>query len=353
MTSPDSAAAGPEVFIVGQRYRHHTRHSGYGQFHRYIGTLLKPPVTARYFPYRWMNDVFAWILGRCNYSPGAFLTELCAAPHLLRHRQGLYHVLYGDNDFWLLGHIPRPAGVRLVATFHEPIETLEHMRLKERLIQSLDAAILVSESQRSYFERRLPADRIFVVPLGIDTEFFRPAQRLPAEPLCITAGEHHRDFETLAKAVELITAGDSPARLVAVGTHRAHQRAPFSAAAVEFLSGISDEQLLRHYQRSRVAVFCYRRATASIGLLEAMACGIPVVATAVGGVPEYLGEAGLLCPPGNPQAIADGVNRLFSDDKLAEQLGAAARNRALEFDFRKVARQQAEVYSKISAIRPV
>jgi len=352
MTSSSNPGVVRDVFLVGQRFRHHAQHSGYELFHRHIGTHLKIPIAARYLPYRRMNAVFSGAFRRCYYSPGALLSELCAAAHLLRHRQALYHVLYGDTDFWLLGHIPRPAGVRLVATFHEPLETLERIGLKERLIRSLDAVILVSESQRPYCERRWPADRIFVVPLGIDTEFFRSAQRLPAEPLCITVGEHHRDFDTLAKALELVTAEVPEARLVAVGTHRSNQRAPFSAPSVEFLCGIGDERLLQHYRSSRVAVFCYQRATASIGLLESMACGLPVVATAVGGVPEYLGEAGLLCPPGNPRAIANAVNRVLSDDKLAAQLGAAARRRALDFDFREVARQQAEVYSRINAILP-
>ncbi len=347
MISSDSAAVGSGVFLVGQRYRHHARHSGYELFHRYIGTHLKAPTSVRYFPYGWMNGIFARLLGRCYYSPGAFLTELWAAPRLLR-RQGLYHLLYGDTDYWLLGHLPRPAGTRLVATFHEPLETLEQMGLKDRLIQSLDAVILVSGSQRPFFERRLAAQRVFVVPLGVDTEFFRPAEGPPAERICITVGEHHRDFQTLAEAFELISEEAPGTRLVAVGTHRSHQPAPFVAPAAEFLCGIGDEQLRRSYQRSRVAVFCYRQATASIGLLEAMACGTPVVATAVGGIPEYLGDAGVLCPPSAPQAIADAVIRVFSDNEVARQLRVAGRARALEFDFQAVAQRQAEVYNRIS-----
>jgi glycosyltransferase involved in cell wall biosynthesis len=223
--------------------------------------------------------------------------------------------------------------------------------VKDRLLRALDAVILVSESQRPYFERRLPAERIFVVPLGVDSEFFRPARQRPSERLCITVGEHHRDFETLGKAVELITREYPEARLWAAGTHRPSQRAPMPGPGVELAGRVSDEQLLAHYQSARVAVFCYRRATASIGLLEAMACGLPVVATDVGGVPEYLGEAGLLCPPGDPRAVADAVARLFSDDALARDLGLKARKRALEFDYRVVARRHAEVYSQIAALR--
>ena len=68
-------------------------------------------------------------------------------------------------------------------------------------------------------------------------------------------------------------------------------------------------------------------------LVEAMASGLPVVATAVGGMPEVLeeGHAGLLVPPGDPQAIADAITRLSHDPRLAADLARRARARAVVF----------------------
>ncbi|OLC54089.1 MAG: hypothetical protein AUH92_04730 [Acidobacteria bacterium 13_1_40CM_4_69_4] len=68
-------------------------------------------------------------------------------------------------------------------------------------------------------------------------------------------------------------------------------------------------------------------------LVEAMASGLPIVATAVGGMPEVLeeGRAGLLVPPGDPQAIAEAIGRLMDDPRLAAELGRRARARSLSF----------------------
>jgi glycosyltransferase involved in cell wall biosynthesis len=61
-------------------------------------------------------------------------------------------------------------------------------------------------------------------------------------------------------------------------------------------------------------------------LLEAMAAGLPIVATAVGGVPEIIGnnETALLVPASDPQAMADAIARVLSDDQLAQRLAASA-----------------------------
>lgn len=87
-------------------------------------------------------------------------------------------------------------------------------------------------------------------------------------------------------------------------------------------------------------------------LIEAMAVGLPVVATAGGGVPEIVvdGETGLLAPPGNPAPLGDAIAALLGDPARARAMGAAGRARALErFDVRRVARQVQDLYDALLA----
>ncbi len=87
-------------------------------------------------------------------------------------------------------------------------------------------------------------------------------------------------------------------------------------------------------------------------IIEAMSVGLPVVATASGGVPEIVieGETGLLAPPGEPEGLADAIVAVLSDPARAHEMGAAGRARALEhFDVRRVARQVQAVYDTILA----
>jgi glycosyltransferase involved in cell wall biosynthesis len=112
---------------------------------------------------------------------------------------------------------------------------------------------------------------------------------------------------------------------------------------------LSNEELLRAYHASSLAVFSFWWATANNSLLEAIACGLPIVATDIGGVREYVGEhAGILCPPQDPETLAAAMLRLLNEPDLAETMGAAARVKALAYDYRRVAEQLAEVYRRAS-----
>jgi sugar transferase (PEP-CTERM/EpsH1 system associated) len=87
-----------------------------------------------------------------------------------------------------------------------------------------------------------------------------------------------------------------------------------------------------------------------LSVLEAMAAGKPVVATAVGGVPELVedGVTGVLVPPRNPEALAKGILRLAKDADLRRRMGKAARERALErFDISRTAREYEALYLKL------
>ena len=349
---PEDGSKTQPVYLVGQLFRHHSRHSGYAGFERYVGTRLQPPVQSRRFPFRRFNDAVSLVTGRPYYSLGALLTEVSAGIHLLTKGDGLYHMLYGDMDYWLLSRIPRRSGTAVLATFHEPPEVLESLRLSERLLRSLDAAILMSESQLSYFRDRMPHERVHVVPHGIDTGFFRPSETRSRAPLLITVGTHHRDFRTLAEALDILSRRVPGLEVVTIGARKRRNDELGRHQFVRNLSGVSENELLSYYRRARVAVFCFQEATASNALLEAMACGTPIVATEVGGVREYLGDnAGILCPPEDPSAIAEAAITLLSNDQLAARLSTAARVRSLRYDYGVVAEHHAQVYRKISEVR--
>src|SRR5262249_22586845 len=162
--------------------------------------------------------------------------------------RSLYHVLYGDTDFWLLGYVSRLTGHRLVATFHEPDYALEWLAI-DKIATGLDAVILVSESQRAYFEAFVPPERLFVIPHGVDTEFFGPAEKLSDQPVGVTVGSHHRDPETLTRALDTILGKNPAAVMHAVGARRkGGGNFILNDERVTFHEGVSDEELRSIYQ---------------------------------------------------------------------------------------------------------
>jgi glycosyltransferase involved in cell wall biosynthesis len=113
---------------------------------------------------------------------------------------------------------------------------------------------------------------------------------------------------------------------------------------------VGDRRLRAAYTRARAAVLPLLEATANNSVLEAMACGAPLVATDVGAIREYTGDRGaLLVPPEDPSALAEALSALLDDDALAERTAAAARERALAYDYAAVARAIERVYAQVAA----
>jgi glycosyltransferase involved in cell wall biosynthesis len=214
-------------------------------------------------------------------------------------------------------------------------------------------------------ELRAPASRTRVIFGGAD-----PARYFP-EPDTTRTGVLFVGRLTPHKGVDrLLEALPQSASARIVGTPGHDPRPPerdypdlLHSLAVErdvtFLHSVSDEQLPHLYRSARVFVLpsvertCYGRAIRvsellGLSLLEAMASGTPVIASAVGGVPEIVrdGETGFLVQPGDVQALHERMNQLLSDAKLASRLGDNAREHVLaQFTWEKVAGRCLAAYS--------
>jgi glycosyltransferase involved in cell wall biosynthesis len=105
--------------------------------------------------------------------------------------------------------------------------------------------------------------------------------------------------------------------------------------------------------RLRIFVLCSYMENSPMSLLEAMAAGIPVVATAVGGIPEIVSDgAGVLVPAGDEAALADAIASLLDDPRRARELGDAGRRRVLErFTAAGNARAMLGLYERLAEAR--
>jgi glycosyltransferase involved in cell wall biosynthesis len=101
---------------------------------------------------------------------------------------------------------------------------------------------------------------------------------------------------------------------------------------VHCVTGISDDELAQNYAQAEVAVVPSLYEGFSLPAIEAMACGVALVATTGGALPEVVGEdgvTGLLVPPDDPGALAVAIGRVLDDHELRRRLGAAGRQRVL------------------------
>jgi glycosyltransferase involved in cell wall biosynthesis len=244
---------------------------------------------------------------------------------------------------WLLGqHFPRGNWWR----FHD----VESMVASH---QQLD------DTRRSHM---IPRSRIHVVPNGVDVERFAPRNRdelrealgLSQAPLVVSAGRLNREkgvhtairaVSSLSPPAQLVIVGDGPERErleALVRTLRAEDR-------VEFTGPRSPADVARFLAAADVFVFPTERDEgAPMIVIEAMAAGLPVVATSIAQIAEVVdrpGENGVLVPPADVGATAGAVAALLEDPERARQIGAAARQRVLaEYTLERMVERTVEVY---------
>ena len=226
---------------------------------------------------------------------------------------------------------------------------------RPRSLLRFDAIILMSAVQQDWFlAQGVPLDRLHVIPHGIDTTFFRPpltppAPIGPASPLRLLAvGATGRDFTTLhATALAFQNRTDVVFDIIGPTS----EKPTFDGLPhVTYRSGIPDPDLLLAYQSSHALLHLATSATANNVLLEALACGLPVIATQIGGIPEYLSPAcSHLLPPSSAPTVIDTIHSFLRDPARLSQLAKHARPHAESLAWPVVARQTRALYSQLSA----
>lgn len=263
------------------------------------------------------------------------------------------------------------ASARVVATFHNTLDKGSFFILLGFFLGFLNRfagtqVIAVSQAVKWELCRylRVPSDRVEVIYNGIDPEEYQ-LQLLPLlPPLDFDEGlpvigtvarlEQRKGIRYLIEALPLIEREYKPVNCVVIG--EGPERAVLEkrvkelglAGRVKFLG--FQEDILRFIQFFDVVVIPSLQEGQSIFCLEALACSRPVVASAVGGIPEIIrhGETGILVPPADPGAIADAVLTLLKDRELAKRLAMAGRELVLtRFTQEQMLRKTEEVYEKV------
>jgi glycosyltransferase involved in cell wall biosynthesis len=334
--------------IGGRDIAHHGAHSGYG---RCLPVALQPRLAVRHLnggrATRLPPGVARRAIARTGkpwYDTDAMQTDLGVAGALWRGE--VCHLLYGEDTLHYSGLCRRlGAPGRLVVTFHQPPAVFDEVVPDRRPLRGVDAAIGMSGELRDHLAEYVGDERAFLVPLGVDTAFFRPPEVRPPEPLmCLFVGWWQRDLDVLGAVAQRVRSRLPAVRFEAVVPEWTRTEVK-AATGFEPLTGISDAELLRCYQRASVVVLPLKRAVANNTLLEAAASGAAIVATDVGGVSEHL-EPGCaeLVPPSNPEAMATRVLDLLESPAWRQQLGRRARERAIELDWEAVATRHLAIY---------
>jgi glycosyltransferase involved in cell wall biosynthesis len=208
-----------------------------------------------------------------------------------------------------------------------------------------------------------------VIHNGVDLSVFQPADRpsarailgIPQDIKMLLFAAYGirrsiwKDYGTLRSAVSQVAErmAGQPVLCVALGEDSPTEHV--GRAELRFVAHQRNPAVVaRYYQAADVYVHAGRAETMGLAITEALACGIPVVATAVGGIPEQVTEAhnGFLVPPGDARAMADAVVGLLGDETLRRYLSAnAVEGARRRFDLKRQVDAYINWYQEISANR--
>jgi len=200
--------------------------------------------------------------------------------------------------------------------------------------------------------------QVTVIPNGVDTEYFAPPppERQPVRQviLCVARFVEDKDHQTLLAAFERAAPDIPEAELWLVGEGPLKPRLEMtlrrmsSRGRVRMYPGGAD--LRPFYQQAGVLALSSRREGLPNVILEGMASGLPVAATAVGGIPEVVrqGETGLLTPAGDPAGLARSLVALLTGEAARRAMGHAARRTAeTEYSMEAMVRRHQEVLDRL------
>jgi glycosyltransferase involved in cell wall biosynthesis len=217
------------------------------------------------------------------------------------------------------------------------------------------AARVITDDERTIDDLQrflgVKPSRVSVVPLGVEDRFLQPVEPLRAErPYLLYAGNHreHKDIPTLfaawsslpeSYAVDLYLTGPDD-------FGGALQRMSTASRRAVALGDLSDGEVARYYAGATALVHPALLEGFGLPLLEAMACGAPVIATQES-LPGVLAGAALTFPAGNAAAARDAIARVIDDSALRSRLVEAGRERAHTLTWDRCAVQTAEVYRDV------
>ena len=310
-----------------------------------------------------------------------FVDNLVANSYTAGNSYDLIH-----SNYWISGEVASILSDRWesphVATFHTLAKTKLRARAGEResslrinlerqvMDQSTEILALTQAEKSDIINMYgMSSSKVSVIPAGVDTRTFYPEDKTEAkQKLGINSGqtilyagriEPIKGLDILLDAFRMLD-GSGDAQLIIVGGSlsedkeldrlRSNVDRLGVSEKVMFTGSVGQSELRSYY--SAADVFALPSHYESFGLvaLEAMACGTPIVASRVGGIPSFVddGVNGYLIPWRCPEPFADRIEMLLQNSDLRKIMGRAAQRKARAMDWRFVASQVADYYCKLS-----
>jgi glycosyltransferase involved in cell wall biosynthesis len=317
----------------------------------------KPTRALRYQHLLCFADFYEW----WSKLSGAFGEPYCFGRRLVTYfkKHKLSYDIIHDNQSLCYGLLElQKQGHCVAATVHHPITRDRELALaathtkgerwlvmrwysfltmQKMVVQALAHVVTVSKQSQydiaNEFNR--PENTIDIIPNGVDTTIFKPLTNKVRNPwrIVTTASSDQpiKGLSVLLNALATIRVDFPQVELVVIGALKENGNTQQELKklqlenCVTFMSGISTEQLVQEYAMAKFAVVPSLYEGFGLPAAEALACGVPLICSDGGALPEVVGSAALMVMAGNVEDMTAALKRLLTDDLLCAELSAKGR----------------------------
>ena len=297
----------------------------------------------------------------------------------LKNKFHKYDIIH-DNQSLSYGIWAIKKHIPTIATIHHPItvdrdiaiksetilwKKLKHLRwysflgMQKKVAKTLPHIITVSECARKDISKEfnVPEEKFSIIPNGINTDLFYPLPEIKRQKNRIIVTNSADTplkglYYLLISVAEIVRR--QQIRLVVVGTPKKNGKIVRQIKKlgigrfVTFTGRISDYEFVRQYAKATVAVIPSVYEGFGLPAGEAMACGVPVISTTGGALPEVVGDAGILIPPADPTALTRAITKILNNPDLADTYSKAGYKRVLNhLTWNAAAQKTVDVYRKV------
>ena len=245
----------------------------------------------------------------------------------------------------------------LKALYQYIVQSRDERELLEAAPKIIVDTAYVEDKLKAYGLKHVP--EMHVIPQGIDETFYSIQCNSKSNLiLCVGAIAPRKGHLYTVEMFEKLCAKGIDAKLRIIGSladkayyetlNNMRLKSPY-CSSISIDVNLPREELLKAYAEAKLFVLHSREESQGIVFTEAMATGLPVVATKIGGVPYVVedGKSGWLCPYGNVETMTDMVAQLMTDDALWKQYSREAREIAKEYSWRDIAERIVELYHNV------
>lgn len=288
------------------------------------------------------------------YNANSVHTESKLFAKQLRSKYNLIHYSYGEPYYGFLGKIKKKKGTAIAVTHHQPVTWWSAHEKSLKKYSNVDAVIALSEYDAAYFNSQIPGKAV-CIPHGVDVNFYKPANATRDSTLRVVfSGRYLRDMATLAAVIKKLSTSALSFHfdIVYLPQEEVWQLYLIELMAlpnVKWHSNITEHELLSLYQQADCLLIPLEDCTANNAILEAMACGLPIVSTDLPAIKTYLDDSvSMLGRKENADDLCDALTMLHNNETKRASMVLNARNKAVnQFGWDIIASKTIELFKSL------